>query len=172
MRNNVVVLITKDPVNEPVKQYLVEKFRDEAQEYYKKMVDFTLQENQSRDYSFVVASRVTKYFDNLGFETMELPSENLGFNLSHVFQETSKRFDKIVLENPISEIISSKKICQYFDFLENTDVLLGPTSNGKLYLIGMKKYNDIFLDSYKENDVFDRTKERIIGLGLEHKVLK
>jgi rSAM/selenodomain-associated transferase 1 len=63
---------------------------------------------------------------------------DLGARLHHAFEETLKKFDRVVIIGIDSPTLSPHLIEQAYQELENNDVVLGPAEDGGYYLIGLK----------------------------------
>ena len=69
--------------------------------------------------------------------------------------------------------ISAKIINDALEDLENFDTVIGPSSDGGYYLLGMKEfYPEIFKDiNWSTSEVFEKTLEQITNLDIAVKIL-
>ena len=81
-------------------------------------------------------------------------------------------FDSVVLIGSDSPDLPQAYIKLAFSALKTNDVVLGPSSDGGYYLIGMTQNYDIFENiPWSTSKVFEKTIEKIDKLGLKIKTL-
>lgn len=96
---------------------------------------------------------------------------NLGEKMHHATNETLATYNFVVLIGCDCPAISTDILNQSYQALSNgKDAVLGPSSDGGYYLIGLKKPNpDIFQDmSWGKGNVAEMTRQNFIRLGLDY----
>ncbi len=96
---------------------------------------------------------------------------NLGEKMHNATNETLATYNFVVLIGCDCPAISTDILNQSYQALSNgKDAVLGPSSDGGYYLIGLKKPNpDIFQDmSWGEGDVADKTRHILNRQGLDY----
>lgn len=76
------------------------------------------------------------------FAWQEQVGENLGARMSNAFAQAFKRgFQHVVLVGADCPGVSTDILAQAFQALRHHDMVLGPTTDGGYYLIGLKRFN-------------------------------
>lgn len=102
--------------------------------------------------------------------------DNLGERMSGAFKKSFRNNEsqKIVIIGSDCAELTSEIIRQAFEELDNHEFVIGPAEDGGYYLLGMRSYYpEVFEEiEWSTGSVFQRTTERIRGIGGELKVLK
>lgn len=99
----------------------------------------------------------------------------LGEKIFNLFKSTfKKKYNKIVFLVTDIPDVSTDIIIKAFLKLENKDFVIGPTTDGSYYLIGMNKpFKDIFQNiTFGRSQVLEKTIEKINEMGLSYELLK
>lgn len=111
-----------------------------------------------------------------GFASFLQQGHSLGERMSHAFQYLfDGGFGNIILIGSDLPALSLALFDQAYAWLGHgeADVVLGPSTDGGYYLIGMNRLiSDIFQDmSWSRDDVLARTTEKLAGLGVRYELL-
>lgn len=168
--SNKLIIFVKNPVPGKVKTRIAATAGDEnALVIYHQLLEFTKHNTQSLE----GIQKFLFYSDEIE-QTEEWPSDiytkqlqvhgDLGHKMKMAFKEIlndRKKQNKtkaLIIGSDCPEL-SESIILQAFDFLDNNDVVIGPTFDGGYYLLGMKGYFPILFDgiAWSTEDVFDLT---------------
>jgi rSAM/selenodomain-associated transferase 1 len=77
----------------------------------------------------------------------------------------------VVLAATDSPQLDRSRVEEAFSALETRDVVLGPTPDGGYYLVGMRRFNDIFADAFMSTNsalesVLQRAREKCLSVAL------
>lgn len=101
--------------------------------------------------------------------------ETLGDRLAHAFDWAfDEVYDRVIVVGSDCIGMDEAFIGRAFSALEKTDVVLGPSSDGGYYLVGMRQaHRFLFEDmAWSEADVYQRTMDRIEARLLKASVLE
>jgi len=104
----------------------------------------------------------------------EQRGEDVGVRMGNVFQEgLASAYHALVIVGTDIPGISAQLVTQAFSALRNHDVVLGPTSDGGYYLIGLRRaVPELFQDMpWSTDHVCELTKRKAQALGLSMALL-
>jgi len=167
-KKNLVVLFSKDPENESPKQYLVNQMGEEgARNFYKNIVDENLLFHRGKSlYDFIVASKITKYFDNLGIGTIKVDFEKYEENLDYIFKNSLNNYNNVIVQTPIDIKKNILNLKEYFKIFNTKSFVFGVDKKDKLTFMGMNKYHYDFLKNYQIKDSPSEIEKNLNNLGI------
>jgi rSAM/selenodomain-associated transferase 1 len=163
MADKLLIIFAKNPVLGKVKTRLAKEIGDNnALDIYQQLLDFTLTESTK------VMSDKKLYFSDFVDENKKIPhlsyalqkGKDLGERMKNAFSEGFKAgYGRIVLIGSDSFEIDQDDIRKAFMYLNEKDSVIGPSTDGSYYLIGLKApFEPIFSDKpWSTNVVFKRT---------------
>lgn len=181
---NQLNIFTRYPVPGKVKTRLIPELGEEgAALLHQRMAEDTIQRAHASEVLTDVDVRV--WFTGASAEQMqswlgeeicclEQPSCDLGQRIFHVIEQGMQQgYTKVVIIGTDCPDLSSEIIQQAFLHLENSDVVLGPASDGGYYLIGVRCADDsLFTDiEWGGADVLKHTRQKAEALGLSVSLL-
>ncbi len=150
MKKEVVLVFQKNEVLGRVKTRLASGMGDlRALEIYRHLVQST--------YSVLedVLAPVWTYFSDFIPETINPPIEksfvqegqDLGERMAHAFAKSFEAgMDKVILIGTDCPTLQSQHLNEAFEALTNSDLVLGPATDGGYYLIGLKQRADYLFE--------------------------
>lgn len=100
--------------------------------------------------------------------------DGLGERMYNAIKYTLRKFNSCILIGSDIPGIRSDAMVHAFEVLEKCDLVLGPSTDGGYYLVGMKKpLGEIFsLSCYSDENVLSNTLSRADSVGISHKLLE
>jgi rSAM/selenodomain-associated transferase 1 len=150
MKKEVVLVFQKNAILGKVKTRLASGMGEpRALEIYRHLIQST--------YSVLedVAAPVWTYFSDFIPETVNPPiaksflqeGQNLGERMAHAFARSFESgMDKVVLIGTDCPTLQSHHLHEAFEALTDSDLVLGPATDGGYYLIGMKRRADYLFE--------------------------
>jgi len=177
MKKEVVLVFQKNEVLGKVKTRLASGMGDlRALEIYKHLIQLT--------YSVLedVSAPVWTYFSDFIPETVNPPIEkcfvqeghDLGERMANAFGRSFESgMEKVVLIGTDCPTLQSQHLNQAFEALTNSDLVLGPATDGGYYLIGMKRRSDYLFEgiSWSTAAVLSQTLAVATAHGLDFTLL-
>jgi len=177
MKKEVVLVFQKNEVLGKVKTRLASGMGDlRALEIYKHLIQLT--------YSVLedVSAPVWTYFSDFIPETVNPPIEkcfvqeghDLGERMANAFGRSFESgMEKVVLIGTDCPTLQSQHLNQAFEALTNSDLVLGPATDGGYYLIGMKRRSDYLFEgiSWSTAAVLSQTLAVATANGLDFTLL-
>lgn len=178
--SNQLLVFLKKPIAGKVKTRLAGSVGNEkAVEIYHWLIDVTRNSFQDTN------AKVHLYFDDVNgllpdwvssYNTYFQRGDDLGERMTLAFKDrlNINPNSKLVLIGSDCPEISSEILNDAFQFLEEKDVVLGPATDGGIYLIGLKKWHDGLFDNivWSTSDVFNSILRNVKKIGVECKVLQ
>jgi len=179
-----VIVFARYPNKGKVKTRLAKEIGEEtALKFYKSCAENTFEECKKLKSESILLylyysdvkdkTFITKW---AGFDFIINPQSgtSLGEKMKNAFDEVlSKGIKKAVIIGSDVPDINTKIIKDSFDILNYADAVIGPSTDGGYYLLGMKKVYDYLFEDIKwsTNSVFAETCNRIIKNKLTYFVL-
>ena len=171
---NALIIFARYPVLGKVKTRLASSFDNEfALDFYKecsKHLFIEIEQNQNEFFTpFLFCSEqdeLNKMIDwaGRGFEYYYQEGSDLGERMNNAFKKvfTFGAKKAIIIGTDVPDI-SKKLIATSFTYLDEKDFVIGPSTDGGYYLLGMKNLNcDLFSGiEWSTESVLDRTINRI-----------
>ena len=175
MTDNKLILFIKFPVLGEVKTRIAESLgNDYAFELYKSLLaDVSVLTRQINAETVIVYSGPSgATFDQFpGINCIVQHGHNIGDRMYHAFLDIfSTGAEKCLLIGADIPCMTAEILHDGYDILERTDIVLGPTTDGGYYCIGLKQGSlkrTLFLNiPWSTSLVFDETVKRIAEAGL------
>ena len=141
--------------------------------------------SDSADYSFTIffsptnkLKEIKNWLHNYGFDLVPQNGITLGDRISHAFEYSfSMGFKNTIVIGSDCIDLEMENIETAFKILSsnNYDSILGPTTDGGYYLIGLQNINypEIFKDiEWSTNTVFNQTIQKLESLHLNYNILE
>jgi len=151
MTKQLLVVFIKNPILGKVKTRLAASLGDQkALRIYKKLLDHTLQITGNLEYD-----KIVYYSDfvpekdewlSTGFKQRLQIGQDLGQKMENAFEEGFRAgYSRIVIIGSDCFELTGCHIAEAFDNLENSNVVLGPATDGGYYLLGMTElFENVF----------------------------
>lgn len=163
MADKLLIIFAKNPILGQVKTRLAKEIgEDKALHIYQKLFDFTLTESIK-----VSADKILYFSDYIdedkllgGMQSALQKGDDLGERMKNAFADGFKNgYGRIVLIGSDSFEIKATDIQKAFFSLDEKDVVLGPSTDGSYYLVGLNTpFEPIFKDKpWSTEVVFKRT---------------
>jgi rSAM/selenodomain-associated transferase 1 len=175
-KNNVIAVFVRNPELGKVKTRVAAEVGDEkALEIYHSLLEITFQ--TLLDFDENVVLYLTHHLDdfkNLPFERALQSSGDLGQKMFTTFSELCKRYHNVILIGSDCPYITPQILQEAIHKLSDHDVLIGPSTDGGYYLIGMKQPNASLFDniSWSTDAVLQETIDRVKKNNLSYALLK
>jgi len=177
MKKEVVLVFQKNAILGKVKTRLASGMGDlRALEIYKHLIQST--------YSVLedVSAPVWTCFSDFIPETVNPPiaksfvqeGQDLGQRMANAFARSFESgMEKVVLIGTDCPTLQSQHLNQAFEALTNSDLVLGPATDGGYYLIGMKRRSDYLFEgiSWSTAEVLSQTLAVATAHGLDFTLL-
>lgn len=181
---NAVIVFAKYPVKGKVKTRLAETVGEEfATEFYKLCAEHTfsvlkkLQRQSTHVYLYYPAGDsedLVRTWTNSDFIYRPQRGDDLGEKMLNAFTEVlNDSTGNVVIIGTDLPDISAVLVQEAFSELENHDAVIGPSSDGGYYLLGLKEAEtNIFSNiRWSTAEVFEKTIENFKGLELNFRIL-
>lgn len=175
--DNVLIIFVKYPQPGFVKTRLAKEIgKENAASLYRLFVEAILSRTDDKNFNRVIfytpAEKRHQIKDWIGSDMDIYPQKgkDLGERLSHafkfIFEKGAKRAVVIGSDSPT---IDKKIILQAFKELEYNECVIGPSSDGGYYLVGLSYFHtEIFKDiTWSTNKVYEQTLNRLRKLKLK-----
>ncbi|MFQ5903698.1 MAG: TIGR04282 family arsenosugar biosynthesis glycosyltransferase [Candidatus Binatia bacterium] len=182
-KSRALVVMAKAPLVGSVKTRLCPSLTQaEAAAFYECLLEDTVSQLwkfRASDFWIAFAPEGEEYFRRRfmkGIDLLAQRGRDLGERLHHVFVDLfHKGYEEIVVVGSDSPAISLSTIAQTYEQLrgEGCDVVLGPSSDGGYYAIGLKRpLAELFHQiPWSTQDTLKSTLERVRELGLKVELL-
>lgn len=167
-----LIVFIKNPELGKVKTRLAKDVGDEqALKIYNSLLTFTrnvtLEVDVQRFLFYDTQVAIDDDWSNSDFNKRTQPDGDLGDRMKHAFKEVLDAHDKAIIVGSDCPQLSPDIIRQAFAFLDDHDVVTGPTYDGGYYLLGMKALHPFVFDDmiWSTDRVFSTTRERIAANG-------
>jgi rSAM/selenodomain-associated transferase 1 len=140
--NSALIIFLRAPILGQVKTRLAASLGDKAAlNIYRKLVEITLAEAHSSHFTTYLYfyPEIDPSLIYSGFIAKEQYGDDLGEKMKHAFTETMKRHDRAVIIGTDCPYINIDLIHRAFASLRQSDVVIGPASDGGYYLLGLRK---------------------------------
>lgn len=170
-QNNALIIFTREPVPGKTKTRLMPYFTgEECAELHKRFLMDYAAEMQSMNliicYTGGEPCEIRAAFGE-GPTYVEQEGETLGARMNKAIKDAFVTYDKVVLVGTDIPELKASTINKAFSELDEADVVIGPTTDGGYYLIGMKAPCDAAFDvkKYGGASVFEETIASIEASG-------
>lgn len=179
-----MLIFVKFPEPGKVKTRLAQDMgKKKAAQIYSRMARTIINKlSKSKDYKVMIffdpperKADVKTWLQYNGCKFLPQEGSSLGERMANAFRWAfSLGEEKAVIIGTDCIDISNDLICESFDALDKTDVVLGPAEDGGYYLLGLKKLTpEIFNNiDWSTNRVLNQTLEKLGEKGLSFKLLQ
>lgn len=158
MKSNALIIFTRIPIAGKTKTRLQSKLSpEECADIHKcflKDMNKEIADLKSYDIDIVISYSPEGDLDILReiFSNRLLYMRQEGINIIEKMYDSMKKilsfdYEKCILIGTDIPEVSKENIISAFDLLNDNDFIFGPSYDGGYYLVGMKEYNDIILNS-------------------------
>lgn len=146
-----LIIFVKNPIPGTVKTRIARTVGHErATQVYRHLIQHTQQITRYAPYARTVyyADFVNPNDGWNGFDKALQVGHDLGERMAHAFrQQLARGAEKVVIIGSDCLAITGDHLTQAFGALDQTDVVLGPATDGGYYLLGMKRFHEnLFVD--------------------------
>ncbi len=182
INKNVLIIFLKYPVPGTVKTRLAKSIGEEnAEMLYKCFVQTILANTKSADYETIIFFTPQKKHKqikewlgkNWNFRAQK--GTNLGERLSNAFGYVFKSgAKKVVVIGSDSPLLDDQLIKKAFSCLDKADCVIGPSSDGGYYLLGLKRLAPELFDlkEWSTNVVFEKTRKKALNLNMKLEIME
>jgi len=180
--DNVLMIFLKYPEAGKVKTRLASSIGEKlAAFYYKGFVETVIKNTRSFNYTrqiiFTPRQKGKEISEWLGTNEKYFAQEGLclGARQANAFKEAFKAgARKVVVIGTDNPLIDNDMINQAMQFLENNDLVIGPSVDGGYYLLGMKEFNEKIFEKidWSTDKVFEQVLRNASDIGMSVGVLK
>jgi rSAM/selenodomain-associated transferase 1 len=147
-----LVILIKNPILGKVKTRLALEIGEErALEIYRALLDITRKAAEGVDADrFLYYHEFIDEDDDWSEEKFNKDLQfgaHLGLRMSHAIIEQLESHDKVVVIGSDCPSITTDRIEEAFNALDQADVVLGPSQDGGYYLIGLKRFAQSLFDN-------------------------
>ena len=180
--DNNLILFLKYPEKGKVKTRLAKDIgKEKALLIYKKLVSKLLNQLDINNYDISIyyfpenkKNEVKKWINLPDIEYLPQYGDNLGARMLNAFKDSvSLKYAKTVIIGTDCLEITNSLLSQSFDLLDDSDLVLGPATDGGYYLIGLKAVVEtIFQDIHWSTEkVLKQTINKAKEIKLSYKLL-
>lgn len=180
--NNILIVFAKYPESGRVKTRLAKSIgNDNARKLYELFVPLIINRTKSDEYATKVffdppekQEQIKKWLGE-GTNLFAQSGGSLGERLNNAFIETFKQgAEKVVVIGSDSPLLNHQIINQAFIDLGKYNCVIGPSSDGGYYLLGLKQpAPDLFdFKEWSTNVVFEKTKQKALKLNYKISILE
>jgi uncharacterized protein len=177
--DNVLMIFVKNPVRGKVKTRLAKTIGEEkALAIYNDLLRYTFNITRNIDCSKVVCYSDFIHNNDLWedsvFQKEIQTGKDLGERMKNSFRLMfGSGFKTVVIIGSDCLEISSHIIDEAFRLLDNTEVVIGPASDGGYYLMGLKQIHDSLFDnkSWSKSSLLNETIEELTREGAAYSLL-
>jgi rSAM/selenodomain-associated transferase 1 len=161
---NTLIIFVKYPLAGSVKTRLAKDIGNEnAVSFYKKCINALVEEHSNAPYDVIYAINSAEHDWSDYIESNQMivqANGSLTEKLSDVFEKVDS--PTIVIGSDLPDL-NQDDILQAFESLKKNDCVIGPAKDGGYYLIGMKKYYEVFdgID-WSTEKVFEQTMKQLL----------
>jgi len=178
-KNRLLIIFAKNPEKGRVKTRLAKTLGEEkALDIYRSLLDFTLRiaEGCEADkelwYSRFIPEQ--EKWDKKGFQIKLQQGDDLGERMKNAFRKAFKKgYQKAVIIGSDCAGISEELIDASYAKLEEADMVIGPSTDGGYYLLGLKECYDALFEgiSWSTDKVLKQTRDAAEELGIKTALL-
>lgn len=173
--NHALCIFVKAPEVGKVKTRLAASLGNTAAaNIYKKLVDITITQTKSDEYDTVLfVSGGEEYFQPYSLPMQTQNGDDLGDRMYNAIRKTLEDYEKVALIGSDCPQIDTKILLQAFDWLDQNDIVIGPSQDGGYYLIAMKKAQLSLFENmtWSTESVYNDTLDRINKSNLSYQIL-
>ncbi len=147
MYDELLIIFVKYPEKGKVKTRLAKRIGNrKAVKFYTNMLKYLSMEHKNKGYKVVAAytPKGKKYFTALFGHVFLQDGGDLGKRMTGAIKRGLKESKKVVIIGSDIPDLDEKLVKKAFRDLDRHDIVLGPSYDGGYYLIGMKKFHDVF----------------------------
>lgn len=180
MNKAALIIFQKNAQLGKVKTRLAVSIGDQkALEVYQWLTDYTHQQVKGLKvdkflfYSDFIPAQLDQDLDGYHFEIQS--GDTLGERMSNAFAFLfSKGYKSVVIMGTDCPYLKTEDLNKAFTDLSNTDLVIGPASDGGYYLLGMRQFfSEIFKNiSWSTSNVLEQTLDQADSLGIDYEFLK
>lgn len=172
------MIFVKNPVPGNVKTRLAKDIGDEAAtSVYEKLLEITrdaslgLSADRWLWYGDFVNHKDT--WDEEHFEKKMQSGETLGDRMGHAFQTAFEAgFEKVVIIGSDCPEMNTDILQKAYEHLDQSEVVLGPASDGGYYLLGMRKFVPVFEEkAWSTANVLASTIADLKKMGIRYELM-
>lgn len=175
---NALIIFIKNATRGKVKTRIAKTVGDDkALEIYQRLLNYT------REFAMKIpVSRRLYYSDNIEkdaweedyFDKKVQHGEDLGARMQHAIKESLRHHHKAILIGSDCSQLTPAIILKAFDYLNKYDIVIGPSTDGGYYLIGMKAcHNELFNNiQWSTEKVLKETMTKAEKLSLKVRTLQ
>jgi len=167
-------MFAKFPEEGKVKTRLAKDIGDkEAVAIYKRLLRILIPEHENRSYKYYIAvaptDKVRKFKKIYPAATMiKQQGDDLGEKITHALQRLLNEHKKVILIGSDCPEVTHQTIDEARAALDENDVVIGPAADGGYYLIGMKKYHNLFNEiDWSTEEVLQQTMQKAEDLNVK-----
>lgn len=180
MKNPALIIFAKNPAGDNVKTRLAETIgRDAAKRVYRQLVCHTLQIAEQTGIPVFLFYDGQTPGELIALAPQAVLARQQGSDLGERMWDAFKTvinigFDSACIIGSDCPGISSEIITSAFDYLKETDVVIGPALDGGYYLLAIKQdYPSLFKNmQWSQDSVFTQTLQRVEQLQLHCRPLQ
>ena len=180
MNKAALIIFQKNAQLGKVKTRLAVSIGDQkALEVYQWLTDYTHQQVKGLKvdkflfYSDFIPAQLDQDLDGYHFEIQS--GDTLGERMSNAFAFLfAKGYKSVVIIGTDCPYLKTEDLNKAFTDLSNTDLVIGPASDGGYYLLGMRQFfSEIFKNiSWSTGQVLEQTLNQADSLGIDYEFLK
>lgn len=143
-----------------------------ALKVYKKLLDYTREtivEASAKKYLYYHESVVKDDWSTSQFHKQVQRGETLGQRMTNAFTEVFRNVQSAIIIGSDCPELEVSIINEAFEALQNNDVVIGPSTDGGYYLLGMRKCQTALFDNipWSTSSVLEETLKKCDDLSLE-----
>lgn len=177
--DNVLIIFVKNPEKGKVKTRLAKTIGDErALAVYNRLLSHTLDVTAALPYDKVIYYSDfipgTGLWTRKGYRQEQQTGYDLGQRMCHAFERELKNgYKSVCIIGSDCPGLSPAIIAGAFDMLRETEIIIGPSTDGGYYLLGMHHlHKRFFLEkSWSTSRVFADTLKDIKASGMKYRLL-
>ena len=174
-KNRALAIFLKNPESEKVKTRLAKDIGNAgAVEAYISLYETVIREVSSGAWDIIMfIAQSTAGFDAYSYVKEVQSNGDLGHKMLDAFQRMLAKYDAAIVIGSDCPYISSVHIDEAYQALVTNDLVLGPTTDGGYYLIGLKKpIPELFVNiNWSTETVFEETIAVASQLDLNYHLL-
>lgn len=165
-KNPALIIFIKNPIPGKAKTRIAQTAGiKKAHDIYIQLLEITrgyTTKTQTKKYLFYdqFIDHEDEWEDSL-FEKKLQSDGDLGKRMACAFDEISKKHEQIAIIGSDCPYLTSKKLEAAFAVLQKTEIVIGPSTDGGYYLLGMKKFHPELFENilWSTSSVFQKTIE-------------
>lgn len=180
LNTTALVIFVRNPISGQVKTRLAKDIGDErALEIYIQLLQHTLEITRGLSFRKFIyyADEVSDYdlWSVPGYTKRKQNGNDLGERMHNSFKELfDQGFNRIIIIGSDCLQLQTENLEEAVFLLESNTAVLGPSSDGGYYLLGLTKfYPDVFIDKpWSTDKVFSKTINDFINQGISYALLE